>query len=266
MSDEISESAKAIQEVAKTSRKAIEATEKLGLFVSKVTKEPIATMVGILSDKLRFMRWERQLRLRDRCLEIIRERKLEGHFNVVSPKLALPIIENASLEENDELQDLWANLLASALDPNFKGAIRTAYINIIKQLEPIDVHVLNIAYQRYKQWHDGRSSVSVDAVYYSPSKRSIPKNSIMQQLGISAGTYENAIDNLMAVRCVASYMEDRDIEFVDESLVGTDVERVTIDWRYDSICMTSLGVSFVEACTNRTIQSKRKREAKRKRP
>jgi hypothetical protein len=83
-----------------------------------VTGESIEAVTGMLSDRLRFMRWERQLRLRDRMLEVVRERRIEGQFNIVPPKLALPIIEYGSLEEDDELQGLWAHLLASALDPN----------------------------------------------------------------------------------------------------------------------------------------------------
>lgn len=57
--DEVSESAKAVQEVAKTTRVGIEATTKLGGFVARVINEPIEQVTGILSDRLRFMRWQR---------------------------------------------------------------------------------------------------------------------------------------------------------------------------------------------------------------
>src|SRR5437588_10453696 len=99
MNEEISETAKAIQEVAKTTKAGIEATEKLGGFVSRITDEPLATINGIFSDRLRFIRWERQLRLYDRELEILRERGIENRTRTVPPKLALPIVEYASLEE-----------------------------------------------------------------------------------------------------------------------------------------------------------------------
>ena len=117
MNNEIEESAKAIQEVAKTARTGIEATRRLGGLVSTIINEPVEAVVGMFTDRLQFMRAERQLRLADRWREILRERKIQGGLRTVPPKLALPIIENASLEEDDELQDLWANLLASAVDP-----------------------------------------------------------------------------------------------------------------------------------------------------
>src|SRR2546423_1007898 len=147
MNNEIEESAKAVQEVAKATRTGIEATQQLGGFVSRIINEPIETVVEILNDKLKFMRAERQLRLADRWLETLKERKIQGALRIVPPKLALPIIENASLEEDDELQDLWANLLASAVDPNYNGQIRSAFIDIIKQLEVVDVHILDVMFK-----------------------------------------------------------------------------------------------------------------------
>lgn len=242
MNNEISESAKAIQEVAKATKTGIEATEKLGRFVSRITNEPIETIMGILNDRLQFMRWERRLRLVERAKEILDKRKIEGHIRIIPPKLALPIVENASLEENNELQDLWANLLASALDPNFTGTIRSAYIDIIKQLEVVDAHVLNVVYEEYK-----RESVENPKYTYfpnygitkSPVEYAVPDSTIQERLQVESGVYENSIDNLIRVRCIAPYMFDQ------TTYEGADVE---LNFRYRYVCMTSFGVSFVEAC------------------
>lgn len=264
MNDEISETAKAVQEVAKTTRKSIEATEKLGQFVARVTNESIEAVTGILADKLRFMRWERQLRLRDRLIEIVKERKLEGTFRVIPPKLALPIIESASLEENNELQDLWANLLASAIDPNFNGAIRSAFIDIIKQLEVIDVHILNAIYSRYKEWRINNPSLS-------PIEYPIDSWKIIMETGMEPAVYETSIDNLIRVRCITSYIEEKEIETEEEDTLGGGYDddgwqnmnylaikkqnEVTFDHQYKLICITSLGESFIEACMNQKRDS-----------
>ncbi len=66
MFDEVTEAAKAVQETAKTARSGIEATQALGRFVSRITTEPLETVMGILNDKLQFVRWERKLRLAER--------------------------------------------------------------------------------------------------------------------------------------------------------------------------------------------------------
>ena len=248
MPEEITESAKAIQETAKTVRSGIEATQELGRFVSRITTEPIETVMGILNDKLQFMRWERKLRLAERGREILRQRSIEGPLRPIPYKLALPIIENASLEDNDELQDLWANLLASAVDPKFGGLIRSAYIDIILQLEVVDVHILNIVYESFKHWLEKRERERiVDDYYFSPIDHAVSKVDITERLQITFATYENSIDNLMRVRCLASYVAD---ETIDTEVHGVpNYAAVTVDSRYEFVCITSLGVSFVEACT-----------------
>jgi hypothetical protein len=202
-----------------------------------VIGEPVESAVGMLSDRLRFMRWERQLRMVDRCEEIIRRRKIEGETRPVPPKLALPIFENASLEEDDQLQDLWANLLSSALDPNFNGTLRNAFIDIIKQLEIVDAHILSYLYQSYT------NSVKKKEIGKDESPTSIGwgRDAIIKDLKISSLVYENSVDNLMRVRCVKSL-----VLMCTSLKVGP--EPMTIDKGYDCICLTSLGKSFVEAC------------------
>ena len=233
MFDEITETAKAVQETAKTARTGIEATQALGKFVSRITTEPLETVMGILNDKLQFMRWERKLRLAERGREILHQRGIQGPLRPIPYKLALPIVEHASLEDNDELQDLWANLLASAVDPRFEGLIRAAYIDIIRQLEVIDVHVLNVVYESYEQWREERLMLLEGKVagdnYYSPRLHPVDKADIRERLGMSSSVYENSIDNLIRVRCVGTYF-----------------------YHSGRVFITSFGVNFVETCTRPT--------------
>lgn len=88
MNNEIEETAKAIQEVAKTTRTGIEATQQVGGFLSRIINEPLEAVVGRLTDKLQFIRAERQLRLVERWRDILKERKIEGVLRIVPPKLA----------------------------------------------------------------------------------------------------------------------------------------------------------------------------------
>jgi hypothetical protein len=233
MPDEITESAKAAQEAAKTVRTGIEATQQLGRFVSRITTEPLDTVMGILNDKLQFMRWERKLRLAERGRELLRERGIEGPLRPVPFKLAVPIVENASLEDNNELQDLWANLLASAVDPKFDGLVRSAYIDIIKQFEVVDVHLLNAVYESYHQWLEERLRGGKEAGggYYSSRHHKVYKNDIIERLGLSSSVYDDSTDNLIRVRCVGLYF-----------------------YHSGELFITSLGVHFVEACTRPTVR------------
>lgn len=237
MSDEIIETAKATQEVAKAAQKGLEVGEKLGGFFAKVLGEPAETAAGILGDKLKFMRWERQIRLVDRAEEINRKRGILGHEIPVPPKLAIPIIENASLEENDSLQDLWVKLLSSSQGEETSGNVRAAFIDIIKQLEVLDVSLLNLIFNSYSRAVN-ENVISSEA---SPTKVAFPKGEIIRLLGISEKTYEDSVDNLMRVRCLCS-----EVKIIQG--IGLGGENPTIDKGYESICITSLGVGFVLAC------------------
>src|SRR5713226_5859482 len=88
MNNEIAEIAKAAQEVAKTTRTGIEAAHGFGAFLARVFGEPIETAVGMISDKLRFVRVERVMRLATRYSEIMSQRGISSEQQAVSPKIA----------------------------------------------------------------------------------------------------------------------------------------------------------------------------------
>lgn len=229
---------------------AIEAAEKLGQFLSSVFGETIKTSVGMLQDKLAVVRWERQVRLADRVKEIIEQRHKEGTSVSVPPRLAVPIIEAASLESDDSLQDLWAYLLASAMNSETTQKVRSAFVDIIKQLEPVDVKILEFCYRKYLEKRASRIARLGEKSWYKekdPTYFDITKREIAQSLTIGGEDYLNAVDNLIRVRLLASYVDESSVETeVDGSQESYDV---SIYHGYDSVCITSLGVTFVKTCT-----------------
>ena len=182
------------------------------------------------------MRWERQVRLVDRVQQINHDRGIEGKEIPVSPKLAIPLIENASLEENDLLQDLWAKLMSSAQGKDSSNAVRAAFIDIIKQLEIIDVQILSAMFEGYVQ-AVGKENIHKE----TPRKISFSKTNIISVLKIPDHVYEDSIDNLMRVRCICS-----EVKVMGGISMGG--ESATIDKGYESLCLTSLGVRFIIAC------------------
>jgi hypothetical protein len=62
-----------------------------------------------------------------------------------SLSISLPILRAAADESRDELQDLWASLLAAAADPNRSNSFRNGFIDVIKKMDPLDAAILKIA-------------------------------------------------------------------------------------------------------------------------
>lgn len=249
MSSEVIEIAKATQEVAKASATAIDATKQLGGFVAGVIGESVSATIGILNDKLKFIRWERQLRLYDKWRSIIELRGISDARRIIPPKLALPIIENAVLEENDELQDLWAELLASAMDPNFEGEIRIAFIDIIKQLEVSDANILHRAYFEFRKNTELKAKLAhamPGDTWFSPTEYELNGSGLRSQLNIPKQAFETSIDNLFRLRCLAPFLSSEEFDGVRNGVPHKN--RISIQHNYEPLCITALGIAFVEAC------------------
>ncbi|WP_456739226.1 Abi-alpha family protein [Bradyrhizobium sp. USDA 4471] len=63
--------------------------------------------------------------------------------------IAVPLLEASQGESRESIQDLYAALLANAMDSRFAGDVRPEFIEIVKQLQPIDAVVLEFARGRY---------------------------------------------------------------------------------------------------------------------
>ncbi len=142
----MNEEAKAAQEIAKTAGKIIDATRETGGFLAKFIKGPLEQGIGIFEDKLKYLRWERQIRLMDRANEFLRLRGLKEPSRAVPMTIAIPILQQGSMEESNDLQDLWAKLLVNAGDAASGVEVRPAFIGILKELSHLDAIILEKVY------------------------------------------------------------------------------------------------------------------------
>lgn len=79
------------------------------------------------------------------AIQKIDERARKKGFSPRKVKLAvgIPILESAVLEEQKELQELWANFFVNAVDSSVpESMIRPAFTDIIKALSPSDAKLL----------------------------------------------------------------------------------------------------------------------------
>lgn len=143
---EIIEVSKATKEVAKATTKALGTAEKIGGFVSRYIGGPLEQAMGIFEDKLKYIRWERQERLFLRAQEFLKQEEIEKPNNPVPLKYAVPLLEAASMEENDELQDLWVKLLINFSVVGSKIEPSRTYIDILERISPIEAEIIKVVY------------------------------------------------------------------------------------------------------------------------
>lgn len=64
----------------------------------------------------------------------------------VEPKLLIPLVQAAALETDETLTANWAALLANAADPEQHVTVQPGFAEVLRQLMPIDVLLLDSLY------------------------------------------------------------------------------------------------------------------------
>ena len=147
MSDEsepITAVAKAVEETAKAGRALVEAgSSDLARFLGKALDTAAEDTVGLLGgDYLHELRLRNLDKISRKTEEILRERGVED-TEPIGPKALLPALGAASEEIDETLQDMWATLLANAMDPDRDVSLQRVFIDSLKQFEPIDARILS---------------------------------------------------------------------------------------------------------------------------
>jgi len=145
-SEVLIESAKAVQEVSKTTSNAIDAAKQAGGFIAKFISGPLEQGMGIFEDKLRYMRWERQVRFMQRANEVLKEIGLTSPNKTIPLKIAIPLLQGASIEEDDSLQDRWVNLLVNAGNAGSHIEIHRSFIEVLSQINSLEAKILDVLY------------------------------------------------------------------------------------------------------------------------
>src|SRR2546422_2456255 len=108
------EDSKAVRAVAEATGKVVDAAREFGGFIGKYIGGPLEQGVGIFEDKLRYMRWERQQRLMAQAGKYLAANGMSAPTRKIPMKVAIPLLQGASIEDDDDFQDRWAKLLVNA--------------------------------------------------------------------------------------------------------------------------------------------------------
>ena len=227
------EEAKAVKEVAKTTGKAIDIGNSFGNFINKVFGDGIVDMGGAFSDWARLYRFERLLELQDRLDKIIDKRKLEGKTIPIKPKIGISIIQNASLEDDDALQDMWANLIANSIDPNTRLNPSKLFISILSELEPLDVALLNAI----KEFEEKNTPINR---FLSGGAGNLKY--IQESLGVYDESLGISLYNIHRLDLIT------DERYNSMEHVGFGTHGISVDDEKSVFVLTSLGNALLGAC------------------
>ena len=166
----------AIEETAKTAGKALELVQ--------AAAPAIGEMYGFLiGDTIQHARAKRLERMAEKANKRLADRGVSEKAETPE-RLGIPLLEAAQTESREEMIDLWARLLANAMDPNRIGDVRSEYIEIIKKFEPLDVRIMDYIASK------------------NPATDRTSKHQIFELIGCRESAAVVSVNNLEAIGCV----------------------------------------------------------------
>ena len=170
----ITESAKAVQEAAKFGGKALDIGRDAGGWIDRIFGRGIEDAVALhWSDRARARRIEAAIYDWERLTELFRKvnarlSKKEGisSLRLMPPKIVLALLENATVEYEDDLHTLWANLLATGLDAS-ADEVQRQFVSILSDLSSNDAKLLRELHSEFQTsgepvWFYGRGNLIIE--------------------------------------------------------------------------------------------------------
>jgi hypothetical protein len=215
------EEAKAIEESAKAAGKGIDLLSQIGKDVSGPVKE----VIGIIQDTIAYKRWLNQMKIAKKIENKLKEIGKGYKVKPIDFKFAVKFLEEATLEEDDYIQDLWANLLINVSMEDSDINLEKRYIDTLKDLSPFEAKIL---YKIYEIDQPERSSGKKIATF------ELPERVFLKEPGEKYHIDDKvilALANLSKLDCI---MPSKNWGMEDE---------------YDYISQTLFGKYFIKSCT-----------------
>ncbi len=224
--------AKATTEGAKLATTVVEKVSTVPGFIAKYIDESLMELTGKWVDNKKLNRWENQVKILDKVNTILDERGCKN-LRMISPKLGIPLIDNALLEDDDDLREIWCKLIANSLDPNFNKEIRSAFIDILKNLTSLDAKILKYIYENLPD----KTNLHKISDY---NENKVSTYEIIKNVNAQESDVYVSLINLRRVQCIWNYDSLRKNEITKNATY--------IFNRGENYTITLLGCSLVEAC------------------
>jgi hypothetical protein len=176
---------------------------------------------GIIGDTVAYWRFKNKVNLVLKARAFLEAKGIEPKR--LLPKVVAPLLEAGSLEEETDMQDRWAALLASAASE--PASVPPAFPKILSELSATEARIL--------EWMTDRVQREVGWVATGQEIRDMHR--------LATWEYEVLMGNLVRLNlCRPSPNPD---------LMNDEVIREGTEWSsYQRVAFTRLGIAFVRAC------------------
>ncbi len=154
----------------------------------------------LLTEQMRFWRFKNGARIIENAERIIKERGIETEaLKRIPYGEQFLLLEKATLEENEEVQDLWSALIANSVDPQADTQINKRILDILSSLTPPEAGLLKVLSYTL----DDRVNSSMDREEMQSFQAEIVEVATTHWRHFPDEERESASQNLIRLRCIA---------------------------------------------------------------
>lgn len=201
------------------------ATEKALDFIEKAVAGPIIEGTGIFTDKVKYWRFKNQVDT------IVKARQYLKNKGIKTPKKmsikdVSTLLEYASFEEEEIMQDSWAKLLSNAMDPKNRFNACHLFSQVLNQISVNEFYIL--------------SYVTASSFMMSSDHRPyLERNDLIRNSQSDYQTGMLLIDNLLRLRLIEEeppklkddssnlYLYSRNEEMPKNEIIASDSFRLS---------------------------------------
>ena len=123
--------------------KAINCTAETTMRFIEMLFGPAAEEIGLfLSDKVRIWRINNFVKIAEKTQRILEEKGFSG-TQKANPRIAIKVLQEGSCNEDANLQEMWAGLLASSCNKDGSDEANLIFLNILQQLSRTQARIIN---------------------------------------------------------------------------------------------------------------------------
>jgi len=205
-------------------------------FAGKLISPSLEEGGGLIKDTIKYWRFKNQVNILLKAKEFLSMKGLEP--SRILPKTLIPLLENASLEEDEAIQNKWATLLANAAREDIGYLIKPSYAEILNELSPIEVKILDYIYHRLNE----NKEVEIIRIDFT-------KKEILSIIGDKySDDYYLIIDNLFRLNLLQPTASGKSKTTLVTYNSGEN-DNIDVALRTSEIVsITYLGLAFIKAC------------------
>jgi hypothetical protein len=241
-----------------------ELLDKTSLLISTLFG-PSAKEIGeMFADNIRFSRLKNQMKILDKVVDLLEVNNLKPRE--LNLKTIVPLVEQSSLEEDELLQDKWANLITNICSTPETG-LEPKLVKTFSQLSNMEAQVLDSVYDGFMKERKEYFNSYIDKSWFRYDNLddiplywvAIRKETISKYFNIEKLFIDISIDNIVALGLMEYETPEINIEHEDTDVIsdesGHHVGGLHVDLKSeaeyiqkDNYHLTTYGLYFLQQC------------------